>query len=283
MQNTCHFCNRPISKDTVTSGEAVVTATKRALLIGINYTRTENQLQGCVADCEHIDCLLTSKLGYDVNNIVFLNDSKNSNKLPTRENILRELKSKIRETQKGDMFFLGYSGHGSRCKDPKRTDKHGYEESIVPLDLNEIMDQELRQLFCELHQDCNVFVMTDSCFSGNVIDLRYNLDVKRIKKNERNIIESTLQTDECYPETQCTIVQLSGCKTTQTSADAYEDKEHQGAMTWAFLKVMKQHDNKLTLSTLLCEMRELLKSHKYSQVPQLNFGRKTDADTVLIL
>jgi hypothetical protein len=225
------------------------TAIKRALLIGIDYSGTKNNLNGCVNDCEHIDCLLTCKLGYKIDNIVFLNDSdpNNRDKMPTRENILRELKTKIRETQKGDILFFFFSGHGNRCKDVKRIDKHGYEQGIVPLDMKIIMDEELRDLFSKLHQDCTIFIMTDSCFSGNIIDLRYKLDIKKIKKNGRELIQTTLETDEFYPETPFTIMHLAGCKENQTSADAFEDGEDQGMLSWGFLKVMKQYNNQPTL------------------------------------
>jgi len=64
---------------------------KRALLIGINYPNTPNQLQGCINDVVEMKSLIIDAYGFNPNTIVTLRDDDPSN-MPTRARILQELK-----------------------------------------------------------------------------------------------------------------------------------------------------------------------------------------------
>jgi hypothetical protein len=75
--------------------------------------------------------------------------------------------------------------------------------------------------------------------------------------------------DSSFVETQANIISISGCQDYDTSADAFEDNSPQGAMTWSFLA---SFDKSSTLVDLVKNMRLLLKSSGYWQVPQLTFG-----------
>ena len=81
---------------------------KKALLIGINYTGTQNELFGCIND---VNCIKEriSKEGF--NNISILTDLTALN--ATKNNILNEFKNLLVNSQAGDVLFFLYSGHGS--------------------------------------------------------------------------------------------------------------------------------------------------------------------------
>jgi hypothetical protein len=66
---------------------------------------------------------------------------------------------------------------------------------------------------------------------------------------------------------------LSGCMDSQTSADAFNlfrDKNASGALTWALLTTLKQHDYKVTWLKLMEDIRMHLKKQKMTQVSQLS-------------
>lgn len=74
----------------------------------------------------------------------------------------------------------------------------------------------------------------------------------------------------------------SGCQDDQTSADAAIKGSHVGAMSWAFLKTMREHGPSQTWIEVLQHTRENLKG-KYTQVPQLSVGYEQDLDQKIVL
>lgn len=67
----------------------------------------------------------------------------------------------------------------------------------------------------------------------------------------------------------------SGCRDDQTSADASIAGSHVGAMSWAFLEVMRQYGAQQSWVQVLTRTRELLKG-RYQQIPQLSVGFQQD-------
>ena len=78
---------------------------KMALLIGINYINTPDELYGCINDTNNIKELLQSKFNYDIFNI--LTDNTNTN--PTKQNIINELTKLLDNANNGDSIFFSYS------------------------------------------------------------------------------------------------------------------------------------------------------------------------------
>ena len=69
------------------------------------------------------------------------------------------------------------------------------------------------------------------------------------------------------------VIQFSGCRDEQTSADANIDGQHTGAMSWALISSLEEHGLDQTYTELLGNIRTKL-SAKYSQVPQMSTGHK---------
>jgi len=61
----------------------------------------------------------------------------------------------------------------------------------------------------------------------------------------------------------------SGCQDDQTSADAYEDGQYQGAFSWAFQKAMAEHGWSMKHGPLLVSIRDILRN-RYTQIPALS-------------
>lgn len=253
-----------------------IPSTKNALLIGINYIGTQNELYGCINDTKNIQNILQQKFKY--NNFNILTD--NTNKKPTKQNIINEFTNLLVNSNKGDSLFFLYSGHGTCTIDLNNDELDGQDEMIVPLDANTIRtcisDDEINQIITKnLKEGVNLFMLFDSCFSGTVVDLKYNYyDIDNITINT-NVSETIGQ-----------VFMISGCKDSQTSADTYVNLNgkniYSGAMTFSFLKTIQDLGMNITLKTLLQNMRTILKENGYSQIPQLSSGKLIDIDNVFI-
>jgi hypothetical protein len=238
---------------------------KKALLIGINYTGTSSELYGCINDTTLIKERI-SKNGFNSINIVTDLTSKRA----TRDNILEELKNLLINSQAGDLLFFLYSGHGSYTIDRNNDETDGRDELIIACDQKPILDDELKTLIqTNLKSGVTLFAMFDSCFSGTVLDLRYQyMD----SLNYDNYTENGKVLD-----TLGNVFMISGCNDKQTSADSVFNDQANGAMTWSLLESLKQKPN-CSWRELVKNMRALLKEYNYQQIPQFSSGTFADID-----
>ena len=238
---------------------------KKALLVGINYIGTENELFGCINDVNSVKERITRGGFSDVNIITDLTPTK-----PTRLNILSAFKSLLTTSQPGDLLFFCYSGHGSYILDRNSDEADGRDEMIVSCDLQGIVDDELKALIqTHLKSGVTLFAMFDSCFSGSVLDLKYqyldSLNYDNYTENERNL------------ETLGNVIMISGCTDDQTSADAFINNRASGAMTWSLLEALKDKPS-CNWRELVKSMRDLLKKSEFDQIPQFSSGMFVNID-----
>jgi hypothetical protein len=238
---------------------------KKALLIGINYSGTKNELYGCINDTVSISDRI-SKQGFDDINIL----TDLTSKAATRNNILEEFKNLLVNSQSGDLLFLLYSGHGSYTIDKNGDENDGRDELIVACDLQPILDDEIKILIqTYLKKDVTLFALMDCCFSGSILDLKYqyldSINYEKFTENSKQL------------ETLGNVFMISGCTDNQTSADAVFNNRANGAMTWALLESLKI-SSKISWKGLVKNMRTLLKSSRFSQIPQFSSGNFTNID-----
>lgn len=62
---------------------------------------------------------------------------------------------------------------------------------------------------------------------------------------------------------------LSGCKSNQTSADAYINNDYHGAMSYHAIKAITDAKYSLTYANLRQRLVSLLEDENYEQIPQL--------------
>uniref|UniRef100_A0A1J3F292 Metacaspase-4 n=1 Tax=Noccaea caerulescens TaxID=107243 RepID=A0A1J3F292_NOCCA len=144
---------------------------KKAVLIGINYPGTKAELRGCVNDVRRMYKCLVERYGFAEEDITVLIDTDESSIQPTGKNIRKALSDLIRSADSGDFLVVHYSGHGTRL--PAETgedDDTGYDECIVPCDMNLITDDDFRDLVDRAPQGCRLTIISDSCHSGGLID-----------------------------------------------------------------------------------------------------------------
>ena len=272
--NALNAIKSAFNKDIVTINKIKVvprtTPIKKATLVGINYIGTPNRLNGCINDTVLFSNLLQTKFGYDASNMSFMTD--NTSVKPTRANILNAFTNLISEAQSGDSLFFFYSGHGTQknnSNNPNPADK--IDECIYPLDGRIITDIELKRIVgANLKQGVTLSVIFDSCFSGTIMNLRYNY--------LNGSAGDQLVVDAYAAETAGNIVCISGCKDTQTSADAFIDGVYDGALTWAMTKTITSaiEGQPLSWAQMMSNARELLTSSNFTQIAQFSSGKAID-------
>ena len=243
---------------------------KKALLIGINYIGSAYELNGCINDVNTIKARI-SQQGFQT--MTILTDLTNDK--PTKENILKQFIDLLSNAQEGDLLFLSYSGHGAYTLDKNGDEATLYDQLVIPCDFKEIIDDELKAIIqTHLKKGVTLFAMFDSCFSGSVLDLKYqymdSLNYDKYTENKKEL------------ETNGNVFMISGCSDYQTSADAFINNKATGAMTWSFNEALKQND-KCTWRELVKNMRTLLKKSQFSQIPQFSSGTFENIDTQIFI
>lgn len=240
----------------------------KALLVGINYLGTSARLNGCANDIKAMQSLLL-KNGYETGNVKMLSDDIAGTKAPTRKNILDELKSLVKNAKSGDTLFFHYSGHGTYTHDLSLDEEDSRDEAICPVSGGNITDDELNAIVRGMPKGAKLVCLFDCCHSGTALDLENNLIEKGTKRPR-------------FSEHGYTVM-MSGCRDSETSADAYIDKRYQGAMTAAFLNMVQQYkglknildilfsNSKTRMTGFLNKMHDWLATNEFPQRPNISY------------
>lgn len=248
--------------------------TKKALCVGINDYPfgEENDLQGCVNDANDWASLLKNHFGFtDVKQLL--------NADATKAKVITGIKDLLNGTKAGDILVFTNASHGTYLADTDG-DEDKYDEAICPYDTdsNLLIDDELRNLFKNIPKDVQLSVISDSCHSGSVTRVMVNEYRRNRQLNPRVFGGKELSPDqlraargkkEKYPESGMKEILLSGCKSNQTSADAYINNDYHGAMSYHAIKAITDAKYNLTYAELQKRLVSMLEVENYDQVPQL--------------
>ncbi len=240
---------------------------KKALLIGINYKGTENELNGCINDCHHIKELLMKSFDYDEKNIICLTDDTEIK--PTKTNILLSFKNLLKNVDKNDTLCFFYSGHGTQVKDIHNDETTGFDDAIYTLDNDIIIDDDILDILTHLN-GAHITLFFDCCHSGTMCDLEFNTRYKgRIYKPQ---FETWSEKSKPINGNVC---MFSGCLDKQTSADTEfnignKTTENDGAFTYMLLQCIKEQKQNVTNKELLINLHNHLKKNKFEQIPQFS-------------
>ena len=263
---------------------------KRALLVGINYRKMPGELRGCINDVYNVELILREYWGFD--DIKILTDDTEIK--PTKKGILDGLNWLV--APGADTLFFHYSGHGTAVHDRSGDEESGKDCALVPLDYQTggiILDDELRVIIDTLPASANLFGILDCCHSGTGFDLHYLYndysyasgsvaDVTKYYYENYNL-KQTITELRRHKKTTANVVLLSGCRDDQTSADAVEEGQNCGALTYGFIKSCRISEGKPRWKYMLKDIRCLLVLKKYTQIPQLSSGRDINLNDVIFL
>jgi hypothetical protein len=269
--------------------------TTRAVLIGVNYIGTSNQLYGCINDTRRVQDLLMTVYNVPSSQITVLTDDQpaGSPLFPTRDNILAALNNLINSTQAGDVAVYHFSGHGmqEKARMGHVPEPDGDNVVIIPVDVlnkgyydpsKEIADDEHWNLISRVPSGATLFAIIDACHSGTEMDLPYNLRVDGPDRFSLDRVDSR-------PDTQGMVIVLSGCKDNQTSLDSADSQGNPaGALTYNFCDyVVHNRGVKISYLQLLSNVRQHIVSQNPRvpniQEPQMSFGRMGDANQAFTL
>ena len=231
----------------------------KALIVGINYTNTPNQLYGCINDGETVKNMARKYYGFRDRDIIFLRDDiPDATRLPTKENILKSLKSIVSESDQLRDIWFHYSGHGASTIDRSGDELDGMDEFLIPCDFERngiILDDDLFDIISEAK--CPVFLTTDCCHSGTVVDLPYSFDVTKYGLARRIENRKTVANQHIY--------MLSGCQDSQTSDDVQYEGKPEGAFTKALYDSLERNNFEVNLIDLFVSVRSILHLRGHSQ------------------
>ena len=193
----------------------------------------------------------------------------------TKKAIQSGIKTLLRGLKKGDVALLHYSGHGSNVPDDNGDEADGRDEILCPTDLDwkdPLRDDWLRETFDRLPAGARLTVIMDCCHSGTntrailppdapvkerylpspwglaevesgrSLPKRVTTELRRSSRGKRkssNVVDANL------PE-----VLITGCRDTQTSADAFINGRYNGALTFALVEAIRATKGRLTYREL---------------------------------
>jgi hypothetical protein len=249
-------------------------STKKALCIGINdYPGTQNDLQGCVNDCDEWSKILQQKFGFGyVRRIV--------NSGATIANVKAAMSKLISSAKAGDILAITYSGHGSSVADYNGDEPDGRDETLYLYDGN-LVDDDIKAILSGIPAAVNLTIICDSCHSGTVTRLtaeemaqgpkpRY---MPPVDVHEATIMSSLPVKGRAFSEDDMKEILLAGCKNTEYSYDASFDKP-MGAFSYYATQILWQETG-LTYEQFYQKLMGKLPNQQYPQTPQLEGRNKT--------
>ena len=274
---------------------------KRAFLVGINRYQIDGaDLRGCVNDVKDLSAALVQFHGFKKSDITVVTDQA-----ATKKAMQAGISRLVRDSKKGDVALLHYSGHGSNVPDDNRDEADGRDEILCPTNLDwddPLRDDWLRTTFDGLRAGVNLTVIMDCCHSGTntrailppdaPIKERYlpspsslkavesgRSVAKKVTSELRRSPRASRKAKDIVPAALPEVL-VTGCRDTQTSADAFINNRYNGALTFAIVEAMKAGRGRLTYRELHDRVAAVLKTRKFDQVPQLE-GRSERFDQPL--
>jgi hypothetical protein len=245
--------------------------------------------------------VLLKYFGFKAANVRVLTDFK-----ATKQAMQKAIATLIASGRKGDVLLLHYSGHGSNVPDRNGDEADRRDEILCPTDLDwkdPLTDDWLRRTFNKLRTGVRLTVVMDCCHSGTntravpmpgepVID-RYlpspwDIMAQESGRRLRGTVRGTLRRSRRAARKRSDLVAariaevlITGCRDTQTSADAYIGGSYGGALTYALVAAIREAKGRLSYRELHARTLKYLKKEDFTQVPQLE-ARKTAFDRLFL-
>jgi hypothetical protein len=198
--------------------------------------------------------------------------------------------------------LLHYSGHGANVPDKDGDEADRRDEILCPTDLDwkdPLTDDWLRATFNRMRDGVSLTVIMDCCHSGTntrallppdapvlsrYLPNPWDIMAEESGRKLRGAVRGELRASPRARRRKSDVVTadipellITGCRDTQTSADAYIAKSYNGALTYHLVQAINEAKGQVSYRDLHTRTLALLKKGKYDQVPQLE-GRKDQFD-----
>ncbi|KAK3447416.1 hypothetical protein EUGRSUZ_A02943 [Eucalyptus grandis] len=195
---------------------------KRALICGVSYRNTRDELKGCVNDAKCMKFLLTNRFKFPESSILVLTeDERDHQRRPTKQNIRMAMQWLVQGCRPGDSLVFHYSGHGSQQRNYTGDEVDGFDETLCPSDFRTqgmIVDDEINATIVRpLPHGAKLHAVIDSCHSGTMLDLPF---LCRMDRSGQYIWEDHRPRSGVWKGTSGgEVISFGGCDDNQTSAD----------------------------------------------------------------
>lgn len=273
------------------STNPIASGRKRALLVGIDkYKRGSKELNhdwwdlNTSFDISVLREILIRKFQFDEKDILVLNAPEQSR----HKNIVDAFREfLIKQTNKGDVVFFHYSGHGQQIPDDNGDEIDGYDESLVPSDYvsqkngsKNIRDDEIGVLLDELKakEPANVTISLDSCFSGTATRGKLELQPRGGPWRGEPISKEKVKGEDTSPSGLLSrggkpasgYIFLAAASHEQTAKEVYNDDDKpMGLYTYALVKALEASGPNTTYRDLFERLNDVVTRRRTDQNPQL--------------
>lgn len=244
-------------------GQTSLAATKRALLIGVSVYQKHKQSQlnwNSIHGTNDVS-LMSQTLRHQRFTVTVLENDQ-----ATAEGIRKALVNLAKQTKRGDLVYVHFSGHGQPVEDRNGDEPDGWDEAIVPFDAGKryiagayegdkhIIDDELNTYITNIRKKAGnkgfVYVVLDACHMGDasrgwqedddsVFIRGTNTGFSRSGKpfvpkrmDKRPVIripQVTGAANACY---------LEACRSYETNAEIKEKNHYYGPMSYYISNVL---------------------------------------------
>ncbi|KAJ6672129.1 METACASPASE-4 [Salix viminalis] len=240
-----------------------VHGTKRAVICGVSYKNTKNELEGSINDVICMKFLLVKRFNFPESSIIMLTEEETDPcRRPTKSNMRLALSWLVQGCQPGDSLVFHFSGHGSQKKDYDGDELDGYDETLCPTDFETqgmIVDDEINAVIVKpLPHGVKLHAIIDACHSGTVLDLPF---LCRMDRNGKYVWEDHRpRTGEWKGTSGGEVFSFSSCDDDQTAADtpALSKITSTGAMTYSFILAIER-GHATTYGSMLNAMRSTIR------------------------
>lgn len=271
-----------------------------ALLIGINqYKNTEiPDLRGCVNDVNKVSEFLQEHTKRNFDLIL----DRLTDLDATRNYVIDRFEAITKRIQKGDTFFLHYSGHGA-YEEPTADLRSFFPEpqfeTLVLHDsrsggITDLADKELAVLLNNIYEKgAQVVCVVDSCHSGNIsrdVD-SFTLGASRqvakpgYTRNLEDMLDGyyskMLKKEGIIEAPLAKHIVMAACERTQQAREI--PQTNQGVFTTALLEALEKSGGNISYVDLYQKTRIAIKRLSYEQNPQFEpYNYFNSYDTFLL-
>lgn len=260
----------------------------RALIIGINYLGTKNQLSGCINDANYIYQHLLENYPITKDDIRLITDETKPK--PKLKHVKAGMLWLCEGANENSKLFLHYSGHGTQFEDFGSEESDGKDECIYVLD-GVMRDDDIQMyLFNHLPNEATLTTIFDCCHAGTMLDLStVNQQLPLIDDDTAQMCFYCSALTKCIPKRKKSlnkqnkqVICISGCRDDQSSYEFREETKHnseyRGVLTYHILKLLNNNPG-ITYHDFMDLLTKKITNRKHGkQIPQIIYTGSPNLD-----